>query len=377
MDRGGPGLIAALQSAKRCDVDTRAEDGAVTVPRTFNRVLVTGGAGFIGCNYVRFLLESAPSCEVIVLDKLTYAGNRASLADVLTDPRLTFVIGDICDREIVDKSVAGCDAIINFAAETHVDRSLLEPASFIQTNVHGTWVLLEASIKHGVRRFLQVSTDEVYGEVMVGESREDDALHPRNPYSASKAGAEMMVMAYGETHGLDAGITRGSNTYGPYQFPEKFIPLMITNALAGEPLPVYGDGQQVRHWIHARDHASGIDTVLRLGAPGAVYNVGSDDERANLDVVEQVLQCLGRPRDLIRHVTDRPGHDRRYALSSEKLRGLGWSPTRSFDSGLGETVQWYLDNREWWEPLRNRSFAEYYGRNYGNRDSISSHGDRK
>jgi dTDP-glucose 4,6-dehydratase len=344
-----------------------------TEPRS---ILVTGGAGFIGSNYSRFCLSSFADVEVRVLDKLTYAGNRDSLRDLESDSRFSFEHGDICDAEAVARCVRGCDAIVNFAAETHVDRSLLEPAGFIQTNIHGTWVLLEAALRHGVGRFVQVSTDEVYGEVMSGESLETDRLHPRNPYSASKASAEMMVIAYAETHGLDTRITRGSNTYGPYQFPEKFIPLMITNALAGENLPIYGDGMQRRHWIHVWDHCAGIDAVLRRGEPGAVYNVGSDDERANMEVARAILELVDRPQELIRHVTDRPGHDRRYALSSERLRLLGWAPSRSFHEGIAETVRWYVDNRDWWEPLKDRRFAEYYGRNYGHRASrpASSHG---
>jgi dTDP-glucose 4,6-dehydratase len=344
--------------------------GPVLITRTEpNSILITGGAGFIGSNFARYCLSSFPNVEVRVLDKLTYAGTRDSLKDVEGDRRFSFVHGDICDPEVVARCVVGCDAIVNFAAETHVDRSLLEPSGFIQTNVHGTWVMLEAALRQGVGRFVQVSTDEVYGEVLTGESIETDRLHPRNPYSASKAGAEMMVIAYAETHGLDAGITRGSNTYGPYQFPEKFIPLMITNALAGEILPVYGDGMQRRHWIHVWDHCSGIDAVLRRGEPGAVYNVGSDDERANIEVAQGILELVGQPQDLIRHVTDRPGHDRRYALSSQRLRSLGWSPSRPFQEGLAETVRWYVDNRNWWEPLKDRRFAEYYGRNYGHRAS--------
>jgi dTDP-glucose 4,6-dehydratase len=331
------------------------------------RVLVTGGAGFIGSNYVELLLGRSEVEEVRVLDKLTYSGHIGTLKRFEGDSRFSFVRGDICDQKAVEAAIDGCDSVVNFAAETHVDRSLLEPASFIQTNVHGTWVLLEAVRQnHGVR-MVQVSTDEVYGAVMTGSSVETDPLHPRNPYSASKAGAEMMTIAYCETHGIDAVITRGSNTYGPHQYPEKFIPLMITNVLEGRSIPVYGDGLQVRHWIHAGDHSSGIHTALTSGASGSVYNIGSDCERTNLDVAKSVVRLLGASEDLITHVTDRPGHDRRYALSSVRLRSLGWEPEWSFEDGLASTVNWYIDNREWWESIRNGNFREYYQANYGHR----------
>lgn len=331
---------------------------------------MTGGAGFIGSNYVRYLLNRKLVDHVRVLDKLTYSGNAATIADLVTDSRVEFIEGDIRDAEAVEPALEGCDAVLNFAAETHVDRSLLEPAVFIETNVHGTWVLLEAARRHGGVRFVQVSTDEVYGAVLEGESVESDPLHPRNPYSASKAGAEMMVTAYVETHGLDATITRGSNTYGPYQYPEKFIPLMITNVLERTPIPVYGDGRQVRHWIHAEDHCSGIDTALRFGARGEVYNIGSDEERTNLSVAELVVELLEAPNDLITHVTDRPGHDRRYALSSSKLRALGWEPRWTFAEGLAQTVDWYRERQDWWMPIRSSTFQEYYERNYGHRSPV-------
>ncbi|HUZ00899.1 MAG TPA: dTDP-glucose 4,6-dehydratase [Thermomicrobiaceae bacterium] len=332
----------------------------------FRRVLITGGAGFIGSNFARFLLERG-SAEVVVLDKLTYAGNLANLQDLTESSEFRLIVGDICDAPAVQVAVEGCDAIVNFAAETHVDRSLLDAAAFIQTNVYGTWVLLEAARREGVRRYVQVSTDEVYGEVPEAFSIETDPLCPRSPYSASKAGADMMVQAYVATHGLDASITRGSNTYGPYQFPEKVIPLMITNAMEERPLPVYGDGRQVRDWIHVWDHCAGIDAVLRRGEPGEAYNVGGGNPRENLDVIRAILRLLERPESLVHHVTDRPGHDRRYALATDKLRSLGWEPTIQFEDGLRQTVAWYRDQRSWWEPLRDTGFEQYYARNYATR----------
>ena len=337
----------------------------------FRRLLVTGGAGFIGSNFARFLLGRGDS-EVVVFDKLTYAGNPANLADLQGSARFRFIQGDICDPDAVQEAVQGCDAVVNFAAETHVDRSLLDPAAFIHTNVYGTWVLLEAARQGAVRRFVQVSTDEVYGEVPAGYSTEADPLRPRSPYSASKAGADMMVLAYVATYGLHASITRGSNTYGPYQFPEKVIPLMITNAMEERPLPVYGDGRQVRDWIHVEDHCAGIEAVLRRGEPGEAYNVGGGNPRENLDVIRTILRILGRPDSLVRHVTDRPGHDRRYALATGKLRALGWQPTIDFEEGLRRTVAWYQEHHTWWEPLRGAGFQQYYDRNYGGRTTVDS-----
>jgi dTDP-glucose 4,6-dehydratase len=331
------------------------------------KILVTGGAGFIGSNFVHSLLADHGVECVTILDKLTYSGNAASLASLEKDARVAFIHGDICDPETVDRALEDCDCVVNFAAETHVDRSLLHPAGFIQTNVHGTWVVLESVRKRPGVRMVQVSTDEVYGAVLNGFSVETDRLHPRNPYSASKAGAEMMAIAYAETHGTDVLITRGSNTYGPYQYPEKFIPLMITNVLEHREIPVYGDGMQVRHWIHAEDHCSGIATVLRHGRAGEIYNVGTDDERTNLSVAEAVVDLLDAPFDLITHVTDRPGHDRRYALSSARLRKLGWAPQWTFEDGLADTVNWYRNNRDWWQAVRDGSFNEYYEANYGYR----------
>jgi dTDP-glucose 4,6-dehydratase len=339
-----------------------------SLPAAFHRLLVTGGAGFIGSNFVRYALENNIASEVRVLDKLTYSGNMLTMSQFNEDDRVQFTRGDICDQDVVEEALNGCDGVVNFAAETHVDRSLIEPASFIQTNVFGTWVLFEEVRRKNGVRMLHVSTDEVYGAVMTGRSVEADRIHPRNPYSASKASGEMMVISYVETYGIDVVITRGSNTYGPYQYPEKFIPLMITNVLESRPIPVYGDGLQVRHWIHVDDHCSGIAKALSDGETGEIYNVGSEDERTNLSVAHDVVRLLGASEDLITHVTDRLGHDRRYALSSDKLRALGWEPSWNFESGLSATVDWYCTHREWWEPIRNGSFDAYYQANYGHRD---------
>jgi dTDP-glucose 4,6-dehydratase len=325
------------------------------------RVLVTGGCGFIGSHFVKRL--AAAGDQVVVLDKLTYSGNLANLEGVEHE----FVQGDIADPVAVRGAGEGCDAVVNFAAETHVDRSILEAGDFVRTDVLGTHVLLEWARSAGVR-LLQVSTDEVYGDVPEGgSSREDDPLLPSSPYAASKAGGDLLVLAYVRTHALDACITRGSNTYGPNQYPEKLIPLMVTNALEGEPLPVYGDGRQRRDWLHVEDHCAGIELVLREGAGGGVFNIGAGDERENLDVVLRVVELTGAEPGLVRHVTDRPGHDRRYSVDSSKLRGLGWQPLRDFESGLAETVSWYRENRAWWEPIKSGAYREYYARQYAER----------
>ena len=324
------------------------------------RVLVTGGAGFIGSHFVKRLVRRGD--QVVVLDKLTYSGNRANLEGV----EVELHVGDICDAATVAESAAGCDAVVNFAAETHVDRSILGPADFIQTDVAGTQVLLD-SVRHSGARLVQVSTDEVYGDLEAGgSSREDDPLRPSSPYSASKAGGDLQVLAYVRTYGVDASITRGANTYGSNQYPEKFIPLFVTNALDGEPLPVYGDGRQRREWLHAADHCAAIDLVLREGAAGEVYNVGGE-ERENLDVTARILEITGAAPDLIRHVEDRPGHDRRYALDTAKLRALGWAPEVSFAAGLAQTVEWYAENRAWWEPLKSGEYRAYYRQQYAGR----------
>ncbi len=328
------------------------------------RLLVTGGAGFIGSNFVRYILSRYPDYQVVVLDKLTYAGNLANLADVADNPNYRFVRGDICDQQLVDGLVAEADAVVNFAAETHVDRSIIDAGSFIQTDVHGTFVLLEAAKKHRTQRFLQVSTDEVYGDIPEGSSVEDDPMRPRSPYSASKAGGEMMVQAYHVTYGVPVLITRGSNNYGPYQYPEKLIPVLITNAMDDQELPIYGDGQQVRDWLYVLDHCSGIDVALHHGEVGQAYNIGGGNERVNLEIAGQVLELLGKPRSLLRFVQDRPGHDRRYSLDCSKLRKLGWEPARPFEEGLAETVRWYVENEAWWRPLKSGEYWEYYKKNY-------------
>ncbi|MGN6812384.1 MAG: dTDP-glucose 4,6-dehydratase [Thermomicrobiales bacterium] len=343
--------------------DTRA-----VAERTFSRVLVTGGAGFIGSNYVHYLLEQHPGYEVVVLDKLTYAGNLANLADLDHDLRYRFVQGDIADPAAVEQAIAGCDAVVNFAADSHVDRSLHDPGGFIHTDVYGVFVLLEAARAHGVKRFLQISTDEVYGHFPTGgESRESDRLRPRNPYSAAKAGGEMMVNAYVETYGLDAVITRGSNTFGPNQYPEKFIPLMITNAIEDRPLPIYGDGQQRRDWLYVRDHCAGVDLVLHRGATGAAYNLGGGNEQVNLAVARLILARLGKSEALLQHVGDRPGHDRRYALDTTQAEALGWEPRHDFSIMLAETIDWYAANESWWRAIKSGEFAEWYERNYAAR----------
>ncbi len=326
------------------------------------RVLVTGGAGFIGSHFVRRL--AAAGDEAVVLDKLTYSGNPANLEGVEHE----FHRGDIADPDAVAEAAAGCDAIVNFAAESHVDRSILEAGEFIRTDVLGTQVLLEHARVHGIR-LVHVSTDEVYGDVPLGAPActEDAPLRPSSPYSASKAGGDLQVLAYVRTYGVDAAITRGANTYGARQHPEKFLPLFVTNALDGQHLPVYGDGRQRREWLHAEDHCAAIDLVLREGAAGEVYNV-SGQEKENVEVVRRILDHTGASPDLVRHVADRPGHDRRYALDSSKLRGLGWTPAHSFDGGgLEDTVAWYRDNREWWEAVKAGEFREYYERQYGER----------
>jgi dTDP-glucose 4,6-dehydratase len=324
------------------------------------RVLVTGGAGFIGSHFAKRL--AAGSDEVVVLDKLTYSGNRANLEGA----PVGFVEGDICDPDAVAKAGAGCGAVVNFAAETHVDRSILGAAEFIETDVLGTYVLLTWAREAGAR-LVQVSTDEVYGDVPDGaSSREDDPLRPSSPYSASKAGGDLQVLAAVRTHGVDACVTRGANTYGPNQYPEKLISLFVTNALDDEPLPVYGDGRQRREWLHVDDHCAAVEVVLRNGASGEAYNVGGE-EHENLAITERILELTGADPGLVRHVDDRPGHDRRYSLDDSKLRGLGWRPQRAFDDGLAETVTWYRDNRAWWEPIKSGAYREYYEQQYAQR----------
>jgi dTDP-glucose 4,6-dehydratase len=325
------------------------------------RVLVTGGAGFIGSHFVRRLLDAGD--DVVVLDKLTYAGNPANLDAVDVE----LVVGDIADPDAVARAGAGCDAVVNFAAETHVDRSILTPRDFIHTDVLGTQTLLEWARATGARH-VQVSTDEVYGDLEGGlRSREDDPLAPSSPYSASKAGGDLQVLAYVRTYGVDAAITRGANTYGPRQYPEKLIPLFVTNALDGLPLPLYGDGRQRREWLHAEDHCAAIELVLRDGGAGEIYNVGGE-ERENVHVTERILELTGADASLVRHVEDRAGHDRRYALDDAKLRALGWEPRHVFDDGgLADTVAWYRDQREWWQPIKSGEYRTYYEQQYAAR----------
>jgi dTDP-glucose 4,6-dehydratase len=334
------------------------------VTRPLRRLLVAGGAGFIGSNFVRLLRRSRRAVAVTVLDKLTYAGNRDNLADFEGQPGFKFVHGDICDRDLVFELAGEVDAIVNFAAETHVDRSLMDPFAFIQTDIYGTAVLSEAARRHGHEVFLLVSTDEVYGYVPSGRSREEDPLHPRSPYAASKAGGEMLARSYAESFGLPLLVSRGSNTYGPYQYPEKIIPLFIANALDELPLPVYGDGTAVRDYLYVEDHCAAIDLVLHEGADGAVYNIGSGLEINGLQVARTVLELTGRPASLIQHVADRPGHDYRYALDSTRIEELGWRPRFDFATGMEQTVAWYREHESWWRPLRSNEYWDYYRRNY-------------
>jgi dTDP-glucose 4,6-dehydratase len=329
------------------------------------RVLVTGGAGFIGSQFARRLADSGD--QVVVLDKLTYAGNRANLEGVEHE----FHQGDVADPDAVAQAAAGCGAIVNFAAETHVDRSIMGPAEFILTDVLGTQVLLDYARQHSIRH-LQVSTDEVYGDIPpeADPCTEEAPIRASSPYSASKAGGDLQVLAYVRTYGVDALVTRGANTYGPRQYPEKFLPLFITNAFTGEQLPVYGDGKQSREWLHVEDHCAAIEIALRKGERGNVYNIGGQ-ERQNMEVVRRILTFTGASPDLVRHVADRPGHDRRYSVDSTKLRDLGWAPRHSFDAGgLEETVEWYRANREWWEPIKSGDYRRYYAEQYAARLSL-------
>jgi len=328
------------------------------------RLLVTGGAGFIGSTYVREVLAARPDTELVVLDKLTYAGRRENLAEV-EDELAGFHHAGIEDADAVREAMAGADAVVNFAAESHVDRSIADGADFALTQVIGTGVLLDAARELGVGRFVQVSTDEVYGSIADGTFTEDSQLDPSSPYSATKAAGDLLVSAHAHTYGIEAMICRGSNNYGPRQYPEKLIPLCVLNALADDALPVYGDGKQVRNWIHAEDFARAIDTVLERGEPGQVYNAGGPDELENIAVVERIVELTGADRSLIEHVDDRPGHDRRYSLSSERVRALGWEPRVQFEDGLPRTVEWYRENEDWWAPIRSGEYREYYERQYG------------
>jgi len=332
------------------------------------KIVVTGGAGFIGSNFVRVVLGDRPDWNVVNFDKLTYAGNLENLSDLESDPRYAFVKGDVARRDdvesLIDDSV---DAVLNFAAESHVDRSIHDASAFVHANIEGTQVLLDVCRARGVERFLQVSTDEVYGSLgPEGKFTEATPIAPNSPYSASKAAADLLVRAAHHTHGMDTVITRCSNNYGPYQFPEKLIPLMISNALEERELPVYGDGSNVRDWIYVEDHCRAILAVLEKGRSGDVYNIGSDNEWKNLDIVKLVLSKLDRPESLIRFVKDRPGHDLRYAIDNAKIEGeLGWKPATSFEDGIAKTIRWYLDHREWWEKIKSGEYRNYYENQYG------------
>jgi len=337
------------------------------------KVLVTGGAGFIGSNFVRYALHHHPDWHVVNLDKLTYAGNPRNLDDITSDPataaRYRFVQGDIADESCVVPLFAEehFDFALNFAAETHVDRSIGNPGDFIQTDVYGTYVLLEASKQYNLTRFIQISTDEVYGSIEEGSFTEESPLNPRNPYSASKAGADRLAYSYFATYGLDVIVTRASNNYGPFQYPEKLIPLFVTNALDDKPLPLYGDGKNVRDWLHVEDHCSALDFVLLNGGAGEVYNIGGGNERMNIEITQLILKTLGKPETLVRHVEDRKGHDRRYSISTDKLLTLGWRPAKHFDTGIVETIRWFEANRPWWEPIKSGEYKEYYLKMYGHR----------
>ena len=332
--------------------------------RRLKRLLVAGAAGFIGSNFVRHLHRTRPDVEITVLDKLTYAGNLANLAALDGQPGYRFVHGDICDEKLVDSLAAETDAIVNFAAETHVDRSLMDPFAFVETDVRGTAVLCEAARKHGHEVFLLISTDEVYGDVREGRSTETDPLKPRSPYSASKAGGEHIAQAYAESFGLPLLVTRGSNNYGPHQYPEKLIPVLITNAIDDRPLPLYNDGSAVRDYVFVEDHCRAIDQVLHEAPVGNVYNIGTGVETSGLQVAEAVLAIMGKPKSLIEFVADRPGHDYRYALDISRITALGWEPQVELGEGLERTVRWYVDHPDWWRPLKSGEYWEYYRRNY-------------
>lgn len=336
-------------------------------------LLITGGAGFIGANFVHYMLETYPDYRIVVYDKLTYAGNLNNLKAVWDNPRFAFVKGDICDRALVEHTVRehGVDTIVNFAAETHVDRSIIDPDAFIHTNVYGTYVLLEVAKDLGLERFHQVSTDEVYGDIPFPQrSKESDPVRPRSPYSAAKASGDLLVLSYFTTYGLPVTITRGSNNVGPYQHLEKVVPLFTTNALEDKPLPVYGDGRQMRDYMWVLDHCEAIDLVLHKGELGEVYNVGTGEEIENLTMVEIILDTLGKPRSLVHFVEDRPGHDRRYAMDIGKIKALGWTPRHTPRQAVAKAVRWYVENEWWWRPIKEGEFREYYERVYGKRQVL-------
>jgi dTDP-glucose 4,6-dehydratase len=325
------------------------------------KLIVTGGAGFIGSNFIHYILANYPNDQVLNFDKLTYAGNLDNLKDIENDPRYKFYKGDIGNTKALESALSimnGVDAIVNFAAETHVDRSILAAGDFVQTDVLGTYTLLEAVKKHQIKRYVHISTDEVYGSIEQGSFTEESNLQPNSPYSASKAGGDLLVRSYHKTYGLPVLITRASNNYGPFHYPEKIIPLFITNALQGKKLPIYGDGKNVRDWLYVEDHCAGIDLVLRKGQVGEVYNIAGENERENIEITRLILKELGKPESMIEYVKDRPGHDRRYSIDCSKLRKLGYSPKMSFAAGIKKTVLWYQANREWWEKIKEKQ-AEY------------------
>ncbi|MDZ7270199.1 MAG: dTDP-glucose 4,6-dehydratase [candidate division KSB1 bacterium] len=326
--------------------------------------LVTGGAGFIGSNYIHYLLRTYDDVRVINLDKLTYAGNLNNLRDVAHDPRYRFVKGDICDRALVGELMKGVDVVVNFAAESHVDRSIGAPDDFIKTDIFGAFVLLECAREQHVRKFIQISTDEVYGSIEHGSFTEESPLKPSSPYSASKAGADRLAHSYFVTYGLPVIITRCSNNFGPYQYPEKLIPLFVTNALDDKALPIYGDGKNVRDWIYVEDHCEAIELLVQRGVDGETYNIGAGNERSNLEITAIILEELEKPKELMTFVKDRPGHDRRYSVSTNKIQTLGWKPRHQFREAMAATIKWYRDNRWWWEPLKSGAYLEYYRAHY-------------
>jgi len=336
------------------------------------KILITGGAGFIGSNFVRYLLSEYPSYRVVNLDKLTYAGNLDNLSDLKDNPNYQFVKGDVCDPQVVNRVVGdGVDAIVHFAAESHVDRSIDDPAVFVRTNVLGTQVLLESALAFKTGRFIHISSDEVYGSLgKQGKFTEDSPLLPNSPYSASKASADLLARSCFQTFDLPVVLSRSTNNYGPYQFPEKLIPLFITNALSDQPLPIYGDGLYVRDWLFVQDHCQALDLLLHNGRPGQIYNVGGGNERTNLEITRMILEKLGKPQTLLKHVKDRPAHDRRYALDCSKIKDeLGWEPETSLEQGISETVEWYLANQAWWQKIKSGEYLEYYEKHYLHRES--------
>lgn len=337
-------------------------------------IIVTGGAGFIGSNFIFHILKEYPDYRIVCLDKLTYAGNLSTLAPVMDNPNFRFVKADICDREAVNKlfEEEHPDIVVNFAAESHVDRSIEDPGIFLQTNIMGTATLMDACRKYGIQRYHQVSTDEVYGDLPLDRPdlffTEETPIHTSSPYSSSKAAADLLVLAYHRTYGLPVTISRCSNNYGPYHFPEKLIPLMISRALADEELPVYGDGANVRDWLHVSDHCEAIDLILHKGRVGEIYNIGGHNERTNLEVVKTILKALDKPESLIRYVKDRPGHDRRYAIDPTKIETeLGWKPKYNFDTGIRQTIDWYLNNQDWWKHILSGEYSQYFEKMYGDR----------